>query len=505
MKTEIEGVDWLLDCEPRPAQLEAIARSYTGKAYRVEKNAPLGPPIGTLQHVGKPARGFCFFMEMRVGKTPTVINEALLFRRDHGIKRLLIISPNRFKDEWPLELTRFGWDGPAMAVQPGKKDKYWDLLKVEGAALVVNYQAMYNDDTMALLAEFVDSSCYVAADESVNIKAPADKSVISRGALEIAKRAGVRRVLSGKPVVQGPHDLYNQLRFVGAMEGVVYHQFKNRHCIKGGFMGKQVVGSKNLDKLEEVLNDYSFRAKRKHWGTALPVDNVVADVTMSKEQRKAYMEMEEEFITIIQDTEITAEQAGGRHQKLQQITTGFMYDEEKSVKWICPFDKTNKYKDLKDRLATEISGKVIIAYLFRPTGIALVQQIEKDFGFSPAFIGGDRDMKLTGRNPQEEKARFNTDDECKVLVAQIAAVKYGFTLMGTDTSPCLFTIFYENSYSLDDRAQTEQRNQGEGQQGNTTIIDYASSRVERRVVLALQRKETVSEAVMEYYKRGDSE
>ena len=58
MKTEIEGVDWLLDCEPRPAQLEAIARSYTGKAYRVEKNAPLGPPIGTLQHAGKPAKGF---------------------------------------------------------------------------------------------------------------------------------------------------------------------------------------------------------------------------------------------------------------------------------------------------------------------------------------------------------------------------------------------------------------------------------------------------------------
>ena len=86
------------------------------------------------------------------------------------------------------------------------------------------------------------------------------------------------------------------------------------------------------------------------------------------------------------------------------------------------------------------------------------------------------------------------------MLGQSKAIKYGHTLMGLPNDPCLTTIYFENSYSLDDRAQSEERNQGEGQQGAIHVVDYVSSPIEERVIAALQRKEDVAAAIMGYYK-----
>ena len=66
---------WLLNCEPREVQLEALNRSYFCD--------------------GGPKRGWGHFMEMRLGKTPAALNEYLLLRRDTDIRRMLVIAPCR--------------------------------------------------------------------------------------------------------------------------------------------------------------------------------------------------------------------------------------------------------------------------------------------------------------------------------------------------------------------------------------------------------------------------
>ena len=72
--------------------------------------------------------------------------------------------------------------------------------------------------------------------------------------------------------------------------------------------------------------------------------------------------------------------------------------------------------------------------------------------------------------------------------------------MGVPLDRCETTIFFENTYSLDDRAQVEQRNQGEGQQSAINIVDYISSPVEKDVITALIRKESISAVILGYYK-----
>lgn len=504
MKTDVPGVDWLLRGDPRPVQLEALARSYTGYGWRDSKHEDMpDSPRYVYGHAGRPARGWCFFMEMRTGKTPTAINEAALFRRDHGLRRVLVISPNRYKHQWAEEMTAFGWDGPVVVMEPGKYAAAGVVMPHDGAVVIVNYEALRSPAALSYLETFVKDRCYVVADESVLIKAPASKSSTARNALRLASMAAVRRVLSGKPSVQGPHDLYNQFRFTGRYEGANYHQFKTRFCMLGGYKGKQVTGLKNGEQLEELLHKWSFRAQRVNWGTALAVDYQVAHVEMTKQQAEAYAEMEEEFMTTIAGAEIITEAAAGKHMKLQQLSSGFMYGEGGQAHWIHEFRATPKYRDLLDRLRHEISGRVLVLYLYRPTGRALLESLMEDYDGAAAFIGGGEDMKQLGRDAQEEKKRFNAPGGARVLVAQVSSIKYGHTLMGAGDDPCSVTVFYENSYSLDDRAQCEQRNQGEGQRGATTVIDYAASPVEVRVAKALQKKEIVSRAIMDYYKDLD--
>ena len=65
--------------------------------------------------------------------------------------------------------------------------------------------------------------------------------------------------------------------------------------------------------------------------------------------------------------------------------------------------------------------------------------------YDPAWIKG-------GMKPdevEEQKARFNDDPDCRILLAQCDAAKYGHTLLAgpAEEDRCRTMIFFENSYS----------------------------------------------------------
>lgn len=495
MKTEHKGVEWLLDCEPRPAQIEALARSYTGFCYRGHRDdAAYREP---LPHAGRPARGWGHMLEMRLGKTPLLLNEFLLFRRDHGIKKALVFAPNKYKATWALEAERFGVDVPLFVFDSSRRKQFEEFIRTHDEGMVfVNYEATVQETNMALLDQWVDDKTYMGADESILIKNRQSNTSLMVHAL--GKEAALTRPMSGKPTTQGVTDLYSQLRFARKIEGMNYYQFRGRFAVMGGFKGKKIVGVKNEDKLLRMTHHCYFYARRANWGTNIESDFERVDVPMLPEQAKAYKDMEEEFMVWLESGEIVStEMVLTKHNKLQQISSGFIIDEFKVVHQLVPFEKTPKFIDLLDRLDNYTTGKTIIITNFVHTAEMLIKALAH---LNPAQIRGTVHMKRAGLDVDEEKIRFNTDPKCRVMIGQERAIKYGHTLMGTPEDPCETTIFVENSYSLDDRAQVEQRNQGEGQESAINIVDYVSSPVEASVIEALVRKESVAAAVMGYYK-----
>lgn len=496
----VPDVPWLLHGEPRPVQLEALLRSYYGIALRDEREAP--PRARELPHAGQgPARGWGHYLEMRLGKTPLMCNEFLLYRRDHGYKKMFLFAPNKYKYTWGLEFEKFGMDLPFHVFESEDRAAFhkW-MQKNQHGAVFVNYEALQHQANLPLFEQFVDWKTYMGADESVFLKGRG--SLTSRRGIDLARMAGATRAASGKPTPQGISDMFNQMKFCKQLEGMNYFQFRGKFAKMGGFKNKKEIGIRNIEDWEALRFKSGFFAQRADWGTKIVSDYETVKLRMEPSQANAYRQMDDEFMTwVTNDQAVTADQIITKHQKMQQISSGFIIDEFKDVHWLVPFDKTPKFVDLIDRIENYVSGKCLVFFHYTATGDALIAELTKR-KIGHAVIRGGQYMDKHRLSTDAEKARFNDDPECNVLVGQMKAIKYGHTLMGTREDPCLTSIYFENTYSLDDRAQTEERNQGEGQLDAINIVDYWTSPVEREIVYALQRKEEIAQKIMGYYKEA---
>ena len=104
---------------------------------------------------------------------------------------------------------------------------------------------------------------------------------------------------------------------------------------------------------------------------------------------------------------------------------------------------------------------------------------------------------------EEQKALFNTDPRCRIILLQAEASKYGHTLLGgpAEEDKCRTMVFFENSYSADTRDQVEDRIHRRGQTGEYVLyIDLSGSDLDRRIVKALQRKDALYRSVFKNLK-----
>lgn len=509
--------DWLLKGEPRAVQIEALRRSYGGFWMQQSEEDDSVTQYHVVDRYGlgrsQPSAGWAHFMEQRLGKTPVFLNEFALFRRDHGFKWAVIFAPNAFKPEWVDEAHRFGLDCDAFAfdsVRRTEAQRWIDRNRRHGGLLAVNYETLLSDDTLALLEDLAGDNSLLAFDESVSIKN--DSGRHAKTAINLSKKFKVRRDLTGKPVVQGPHDLWAQLRAIGELDGFNPVAFKNRFCKLGGFQGKKIVGSKNEEELQETLAACSFLARRSHWLKTPGTEYVTRKVAMIPEQAAHYRSMEEDFMVTLQaelnanplfgqDEDhqdlltITAEQIVTKMLKLQQIASGFIIDEVGKPHDIMPPSSNPKLQELKGMLQNYFESKVIVFAHHRHSIDLLMAELKE---FEPALIAGASHMKTYERDMQYEKLRFNSQRSCRVIIGQIQAIRYGHTLQGSPDDPCLNEVFYEGNYSLNDRAQCEERPQGSGQQGLVSIWDLQCSDAEAAMIDALRKKEDVASAVLNY-------
>lgn len=491
------NVEWLLKGEPRAAQIEAVRRSYYGEAYwdqNPEKFCDAKPNLRSLGD--RPHKGWGHFLQMRLGKTPTFLNEFMLYRRDFGYRWGVVLTPPKFKLDWPLEADRFGCELPTLSFDSSRAG---DALRFigkhpKGGLIAINYEALRYKKNLEILQEVIDDRTLFGTDESVNIKNP--ESMYTKAALALGKDAGALRIMSGKPVIHSPYDYWSQLRFIHELDGFNQYAFRNTFCKMGGFQGKKPLGVKNEERLFPILDACSWAPRRVDWMETFGIDYVERMVTLPSEMLRMYRQMQEDFLTTLHDgTVITADQIVGKLLKMQQISSGFLYDEFGKYHELCSATQNPKIQEVIEILKTELpdNEKLLVFTCFTPSTEMLWRELEAA-GYQPAGIrkGMGNEELIT------EKNRFNNDPACRVFIANGKSVKYGNTLMGTPTHPCTAECFFENWYSLDDRAQCEERPQGAGQITDLTVFDLMATPHDRVPIRALQRKEDVSAAMMRY-------
>ena len=324
------------------------------------------------------------------------------------------------------------------------------------------------------------------------------RTQMGKAALRLGMIAAYRRALSGMPAPYAPYDLWHQFRVLGTLGNHSnFHAFKHTFTRMGGFQGKQALGIQNEELLSSFLESRCFRAKKTDWGLTLGVDYEQVSLEMTAAQKDAYKRMERDLVLWLGETNgaVVAENVLAKHMKLQQIASGFVYNETGATVEIMAFEKTPKFVELKDRLDNYIPGKVIVIAHYRATLRNLYRALR---GHKPAYIVGG----MKSADVEREKARFNDDDSCRIMLGQGQAIKYGHTLVGSAATPCYSICFFENDYNLDTRTQCEARPQGVHQQMPVHIWDYHSCAVEKKVTRALQKRQKVSDVIMGAYRAG---
>lgn len=456
--------------------------------------------------------GFCFFMEPGLGKTRTVLYEFHFKVVRELVDVLFVVVPRTLRGTWRDEAVELGFPYPIILMDSDKKT--FDQLNKLGrqpVIIVAHYEQMLTHAGRVLTAMLERKKrVYLALDESVRIKKHTSvigdmlyllgsaKTRIKKGKssviLDVTDRipAAFRRVLSGTPAPQGPHDLWMQFRFIGKMDRWPYHGFRNLFCRMSGFMGKKIVGSQNLDILRQKTGHFVFRAKKTDW-TDLPekIWSRPREVELTPGQRRAYLEIMHDFVLELGPNDfVTVEMAITVKTKLQQIASGWVYDNEKNVREIVPLEDNPKLQECAE-VVNSVGSKILVFYFFRPTRDYLERLAEQHEWKAVFLESGLKDAELDRR-----KAQFNEDDETTVAFCQIDAIKEGHTLLGTENNPCHNTLFLENTYNLYARQQGEDRNHRHGQKYPVVYHDIASSKEDKDIIKALQRKEGMQEQML---------
>jgi len=440
--------------------------------------------------------GFAYWMEMGLGKTLTALTEFTQLVADGEVTRLVVVCPNSFKGGWVAEIEKQNIPVDPWVYESGANNEpFLRKIFTKPPVLIVNYEAIRSANTQDYIKAFIfKRKAMIVFDESIQLKN--NKAAQTKAAMLLAKEFFYQRILSGKPMTQGPHDLWGQMKVLGHLHQYNFYAFRGMFCRMGGYLNKKVLGAQNEHILASLIDPHVFRATKEEWTDLPPKTWTTRDVQMGDKQRHQYRTMEQEFVTWLSEEEVvTVDMAITKHIKLAQIQFGFLIDEEGKINELVEPSANPRINAIKDMLENEVTGKAVVVYHHKYAGRALFSELAE---YDPAMIkGGMEDAEISGA-----RYHFNYDKSCRVILIQTTAGRYGHTLIGSDNGGrCTTMIFAENTWSLDTRSQLEDRIHRIGQTGTCLYVDMVGSSLDRQIVQALQMKQSVFDAVMQHIGR----
>ena len=443
---------------------------------------------------------FALFMEMRTGKTKTILDE---FGQDEAagkINDLLVIAPGGVFRTWKADAekhlnddlrthARIGiWESGPTSMQSKVMEAF---LAYEGPRiLLVNVEALSTDTGAAVVCErfLKGGSVTLVVDESTIIKNPTAKR--TKRVMKLGALAAKRRILSGLPSPQSPLDVFAQFKFLGAPFTENYDSFQSRYAViqkkpfgPGGRMIPVVVGYQNLDELQRRIQPYSFRVRLSDCYDLPEKMYIRREVEMTDAQAAAYDSMVEFAVAELENTErVTATIVLTQMLRLHQILCGVTMSDD-GVEVDIAENRTAEMLDIIEN--TE--GKVIIWAAYGANVKRITAALQKKYGEDSVscFWGGNEKTR------EAEEAAFKTLSNHRFMVATAAAGGRGRTWDMADT-----IIYYSNTFSLEHRMQSEERAQAVGKKKSVGIFDLVTpGTVETKIIDTLRSKMELSNAI----------
>jgi SNF2 family DNA or RNA helicase len=366
--------------------------------------------------------------------------------------------------------------------------------------ILFNVEAFSHDSGVNVLkkvvSDFGKSAC-VIVDESTTIKnrqAKRTKNII-KACLPIT----YKRILTGSPITKSPLDLYSQCDFLESniLGFQNYFVFRARYSVMKQI---EVNGNKNvmiplyyqnLDELEDKIKGFSYRVLKNECLDLLPKIYQKRLIKLSKQQQDIYNDLKLNCRAIIENEMASYNNKLTEIIKLQQVCCGFLTTDDGEIK-----DLPNaKLKELLNILE-ETEGKVIIWSSFVKSIDLIVEKLQEKYGTqSTVEIHGGVSVEAR----QSSVVNFQENKEVRFLVGNPTVGGYGLTLTAAST-----VIYFNNSFNLEVRQQSEDRAHRSGQNKSVTYIDLiAEKTLDEFVLKTLNQKmklsaQTLGEEVVKF-------
>lgn len=434
--------------------------------------------------------------EQRCGKSKVVLDTGSYLFQNKKIDTLIIVAPNGVHRDWVNEAIPqhmvsetdcFIWNGKWGKKEQEKFDNTLTSNKLK--VFTFNIDCFVGEKQQDLLKKILQKTkCLLTIDESHKIKNPSAKR--TKFLLSIAKMAYYRRILSGTPIANGPQDIFSQFVFLNSqILGLTsFFAFKMRYCVMGGYEGKQIIGSKNLEELQKKIDQYSFRVLKSECFDLPEKIYQKIRFDLTGEQRKVYNDVKEEGIAFISNSDLKDplifNEAITRITKLQQIISGFIFDtDNKKMIKLVEDDKNPKLQELKE-LLEKIEGKTIIWTKFIFDANLLCNFLKKECV--------RYDGQIDPEQRQLNKKKFKEDKNIKYIIINSQVGAEGITLPEAENA-----IFFTNGYSFLNRDQAEARNHDVNSKKAVTYFDMCcNNSIDSKIIRVLKDKKKFSEIML---------
>ncbi|GAA4827918.1 DEAD/DEAH box helicase [Paenibacillus vulneris] len=424
-------------------------------------------------------------LEMGLGKTVSTLTAIDKLLNDYfDAQRVLVIAPLRVADDtWAREVEK--WDHLQhlrISKVLGSVDVRRKALKADADIYIIN-----RENVEWLVGEYGSKWPFdtVVIDELSSFKNPQAKRF--RALRRV--RPMMKRVigLTGTPAPNSLMDLWPQIYLLdqGERLGKTITGFRDRYFNPGARSGHVVYEWKEKKEAEEriyeAISDIAVSMKAEDW-LELPerIDRSIA-IRLTPQAQQLYKKLERDLLLPYADADVVANTVAVLSNKLLQMASGAVYDEERGVKEI----HEAKLDALEDIIEAAQGKPVMVFYNFKHS----LERIQKRFPQARIL--------RKGRDGNEDIRAWN-NDEIPLLLLHPKSAGHGLNLQ---ESSCQTVVWYDQIWSLEEDQQANARVHRQGQTRRIVVMRLvAEGTMDEEAVAALERKAAGQDALMDAVK-----
>lgn len=437
----------------------------------------------TLRILDTPFIGL--FLEMGLGKTVSTLTAIDQLLNDYfEAEKVLVIAPLRVADDtWAREIHKWDHLGHLRISKVlGSVDQRRKALKSDADIWVIN-----RENVEWLVGEYGSKWPFdtVVIDELSSFKNHQSKRFKALRRI----RPMIKRLigLTGTPAPNSLLDLWAPVYLLdqGERLGKTVSAYRDRYFVPGERSGHVVYNWKQKkeseDRIYEAISDIAVSMKAEDW-LELPerIDRTVT-VRLAGKAAELYKKLELELLIEYADADVVAQTAAVLSNKLLQMASGAVYDEDRGVKEI----HEAKLDALEDVIEASNGKPVMVFYNYQHS----LSRIQERFP--------QAQILRKGKDGNEDIRAWN-NDEIPLLLLHPKSAGHGLNLQ---ESSCRSVVWFDQIWSLEEDQQANARVHRQGVKHNIVVIRLvAEGTMDEDAVAALERKATGQDALMDAVK-----